>query len=61
MPKMDGIEATKEILSLNRKRRLAFAPAHVETFKDPSGELGRVETLQKPFETKELIELVDNE
>ncbi|HEX9677460.1 response regulator [Nitrososphaera sp.] len=60
MPRMDGVEAAKEIFAMNKRQRLAFAAAHIGKSKDSVSERYRVEILQKPFEPKELIKLVEN-
>jgi CheY-like chemotaxis protein len=62
MPKMDGLAAAKEILKMNRDQRIVFASAYVkETLRDSVRELDRVvELIQKPFEPKVLVELIEN-
>ena len=62
MPKMDGLEAAKEILRANKKQRLIFASAYVkETLLDSVKHLEQVvELIQKPFEPKVLVELVED-
>ena len=62
MPKMDGLAAAKEILKMNNDQRIIFASAYVkETLRDSVRELDRVvELIQKPFEPKVLVELIEN-
>lgn len=62
MPKVDGLEAAKAILALNRNQRIVFASAFVkETLKDSVRHLEQiVELIQKPFEPKVLVDLVED-
>ncbi len=62
MPEADGLEAAKEILRVNKKQRLIFASAYVnETLKDSVKHLEQVvELIQKPFEPKVLVDLVQD-
>jgi DNA-binding NtrC family response regulator len=62
MPEMDGLETAKEILKINKKQRLIFASAFAnETLKDSVKHLDQVmEIIQKPFEPKVLVELVQD-
>jgi CheY-like chemotaxis protein len=62
MPKMDGLEAAKKILAINKAQRIVFASAYVkETLRDSVRELDQVvELIQKPFEPKILVELIEN-
>ncbi len=62
MPKLDGLEAAKAILKINPKQRIIFASAYVrETLHDSVKDLQQiVELIEKPFEPKTLVELVEN-
>lgn len=62
MPKVDGLEAAKEILRLKKSQRIIFASAFVkETLLDSVKHLEQVvELIQKPFEPKVLVELVED-
>lgn len=62
MPKKDGKQAAKEILSINPEQRIIFISAYVkETLMDSVKELNQVmELIQKPFEPDVLVELVEN-
>lgn len=62
MPKMDGLEAAKRLLAMNKAQRLVFASAYVkETLRDSVRTLDQaVELIQKPFEPKVLVELIEN-
>lgn len=62
MPRKSGLEAAKEILALNPHQRIIFASAYVEgTVADSINQLGRlVEVIKKPFELKELVDLIEN-
>ena len=62
MPKVDGLEAAKEILRLKKSQRIIFASAFVkETLMDSVKHLEQVvELIQKPFEPKVLVELVED-
>ena len=62
MPKIDGLEAAKEILRINASQRIIFASAFVkETLMDSVKELNQVmELIQKPFEPDVLVDLVEN-
>lgn len=58
MPKMDGLEAAKRLLAMNKAQRLVFASAYVkETLRDSVRTLDQaVELIQKPFEPKVLVD-----
>ena len=62
MPKVDGLEAAKTILALNKSQRIVFASAFVkETLRDSVKHLEQVvELIQKPFEPKVLVDLVED-
>jgi CheY-like chemotaxis protein len=62
MPIVDGLEAAKEILRTNKQQRLIFASAYVkETLLDSVRHLDQVvELIQKPFEPKVLVELIQD-
>ncbi len=62
MPKIDGLEAAKEILKMKPCQRIIFASAYVkETLMDAVKDLGQVvELLQKPFEPKVLVDLIED-
>ena len=64
MPKKDGLEVAKEILTLNPSQRIIFASAYVkETLREAVKELRQaVELIQKPFLPEDLVDIVeDNE
>ena len=62
MPKMDGMDAAKQILKLQPKQRIVFASAFVkETLMESIKELDQVvELLQKPFEIDVLVDTVED-
>lgn len=62
MPRVDGLEAAKEILKMNRDQRIIFSSAYVkETLLDSVTQLKQiVELIQKPFEPKILVNLVED-
>lgn len=62
MPRMDGLDAAKQILKARPKQRIIFASAFVaETLVDSIKELDHVvELLQKPFEIDVLIDTVED-
>lgn len=62
MPKVDGLEAAGEILRLNRNQRIIFASAYVkQTLAESVKQFEQViELIQKPFEPKTLVELVED-
>jgi CheY-like chemotaxis protein len=62
MPKIDGLEAAKEMLRLRKNQRIIFASAYVkETLMDSVKHLEQVvELIQKPFEPKVLVDLIED-
>ena len=62
MPKIDGLEVAKEILSINRHQRIIFASAYVKDTLDNSIKClnSVVELMQKPFSLKELINTMED-
>jgi CheY-like chemotaxis protein len=62
MPKKDGLEVAKEILSLNPSQRIIFASAYVkETLKESVKELRQVvELMQKPFVPSALVDVLED-
>jgi CheY-like chemotaxis protein len=62
MPKVDGLAAAQEILRINRNQRIIFASAYVkQTLAESVKQFEQViELIQKPFEPKVLVELVED-
>lgn len=62
MPRMDGLEVAKKILAMNKEQRIIFASAFVkETLRDSVKHLEQVvELIQKPFEPKVLVQLIED-
>jgi CheY-like chemotaxis protein len=62
MPKIDGMEVAKEILSVNPHQRIIFASAYVkETLLDSIKKLNRVvELMQKPFGVNTLLDTIED-
>lgn len=62
MPKVDGLAAAREILRLNKSQRIVFASAYVkQTLAESVKQFEQViELIQKPFEPKVLVELVED-
>ena len=60
MPRMDGLQVAKEILTVNPRQRIIFASAYVkETLKDSVKGLKQVvELLQKPFSSQILVDMI---
>ena len=63
MPHINGIEVAKEILALNPHQRIIFASAYIkDTVIDSIKNLKHImmESVQKPFEMKRLIDLIED-
>lgn len=63
MPHINGIEVAKEILAVNPRQRIIFASAYIkDTVIDSIKNLKHVmmESVQKPFEMKRLIDLIED-
>jgi response regulator RpfG family c-di-GMP phosphodiesterase len=62
MPKKDGLETAREIVTLCPKQRIIFASAYTrETLMESTKELHQiVELIQKPFDLSYLIEVVED-
>jgi CheY-like chemotaxis protein len=63
MPHINGIEVAKEILAVNPHQRIIFASAYIkDTVIDSMKNLRHVmmESVQKPFELKRLIDLIED-
>jgi CheY-like chemotaxis protein len=63
MPHINGIEVAKEILAVNPHQRIIFASAYIkDTVIDSLKNLKNVmmESVQKPFEMKRLIDLIED-
>lgn len=62
MPKLDGLETARAIIAIRPEQRIIFASAYVkETLHDSVRHLEKiVELIEKPFEPKTLVELVEN-
>ena len=62
MPKMDGMEAARKILSINPEQRIIFASAFVkETLVESIKELHQVvELMQKPFAASALLDTIED-
>jgi CheY-like chemotaxis protein len=62
MPKINGMQVAKEILTVNSHQRIIFASAYVkETLIDSIQQLNQiVELLQKPFGENELIDTIED-
>jgi len=59
MPRMNGIEATKEILRISPKAKIVAVTAYATDKGKEILEAGAVEILEKPFKRKKLEELVE--
>lgn len=62
LPKKNGMEVAKEILTTNPDQRIIFASAYVkDTLEDSVRQLKKVvELLQKPFEPDVLVETIED-
>jgi len=62
MPKKNGLEVAKEIISLNPSQRIIFASAYVQdTVVDSVKILGKiVEVIKKPFPLSEFVDQIEN-
>lgn len=62
MPKLDGLETARAIIAIRPEQRIIFASAYVkETLRDAVKDLEKVvELIEKPFEPKSLVELIEN-
>jgi len=62
MPKKNGLQTAKQILSLNSSQRIIFASAYVnETIGDSIRILGKViEVIKKPFPLSEFIDQIED-
>lgn len=58
MPIKDGLEATKEILEINRNEKIIFASAD-ESIKDMVLTIGAIAFLKKPFPFVELFNVIE--
>jgi FixJ family two-component response regulator len=59
MPVKDGLKATKEILSIEKKANIIFASAD-KTIKQEALKLGILGFLEKPFSLEVLIDYIKN-
>lgn len=59
MPVKDGLEATKEILSIKRNANIIFASAD-KTVRKEAEKLGIIGFLEKPFSLEVLMEYIKN-
>jgi len=62
MPKMNGLEVAKEIISLNPSQRIIFASAYLQdAIMDSIKVLGKIiEVIKKPFPLSEFIDQIEN-
>jgi len=62
MPKKNGLETAKEIISLNPSQRIIFASAYVQdTIVDSVKVLGKIiEVIKKPFPLSEFVDQIEN-
>ena len=60
MPRMQGTDVAKEILSINPNQRILFVTGHVKEMMKGVKEIGeKIELLQKPFPVKAMIHQVE--
>ncbi len=59
MPKMDGVEATKEILKIDPNAKIVGLTAFARSRGKEMLENGALEVVEKPFTRKTLKELID--
>lgn len=62
MPKKNGLDVAKEILSLNPSQRIIFASAYVnDTIVDSIKVLGKIiEVIKKPFSLSEFVDQIED-
>ena len=62
MPRLDGLQAAKLILSANKHQRIILASAYVKSILEESVKLLQmvVELLEKPFELEVLVSIVED-
>lgn len=62
MPKKNGIEVAKGILSINPHQRIIFASGYIqETFLDSIKQLGQItEIMRKPFSLHALVDTIED-
>lgn len=62
MPQKNGIEAAREILSINPHQRIIFASGYIqETFLDSIKQLGQItEIMKKPFSLQALADTIED-
>ncbi|MFQ5941692.1 MAG: response regulator [Nitrososphaerales archaeon] len=62
MPKKDGMEVAKEVITISPRQRIIFASAYVrETLVDSVKQLNQiVELMQKPFELDALVDTIED-
>ncbi|MGG6459925.1 MAG: response regulator [Candidatus Eiseniibacteriota bacterium] len=62
MPKLDGFEVARKIISLNPSQRIILASAYSKDIFDDAADYFNlpIEILQKPFSGSKFVELVEN-